>query len=874
MILSRRQMRLLNTTTGSFELFDDPRTVQYAILSHVWSKPGDPHYPEQTYEKIEAIQKTPKSPTSWIPGFGWLASASPVLAQFSQKIQNACRAAREHGLDWIWIDSGCIDKRSSAEVTLSINSMFDWYRYATVCYAFLYDVHDTSRPRSKDSEFGRSLWFTRGWTLQELLAPHVVIFVSHDWKPIGTKHSLASVIEEITSIDRAVLRKEKELFDVPVARRMSWASGRQTTLDEDKAYCLVGLFGVRLAPIYGEGAESFLRLQEAISRNIQDQTMLAWGTRKTLKTHKLAAQGETASTGGRAPTPAADVIGYEETYLFASSPASFSVEACAPLVPVSPQDLLSTLGVEGTFYPEYTTTAYGIRTRLPLAPFWSTEGSTYYLAFLACQVDHPEPRKKRFVALLLRHLDNSLLTSAEFTVGFLPCPPKLTVNTYHAHNLVVPTLLSKFYRLISLSEEEIAIHRGTVKIADVYIPYRPSDSLQARARDAPFLKNLVERPPKQSLVVELPAWRHALLQLHGFEVTTSKSHNGDVLSLQDRRRTDKGLPIRIEIAPCQCSEDWIRVTVTPRSQALPFSNSHRDHDEVGRAVCKFWEDHVYSWHLRDRVASRLLRFESPVGRVHGVRLTLTVDIQRRGAHSPTESLRHYHLDIEIHEDGADFPPLDMNSAKMGSTPTSPVAPLVQSAPWSANPHASTDHTPRQPRSLTPSRGGPSPPRDRGASQPPFQETRRAGNTLGGGSKVEAPGMGRTRSRSADGTERPAGLGGLEPMRQNSFLEMSPNPHTDPGSEYQDTSFVDPARLSECESFPMDSITRTLILPTVPQITQRSGYGVSVFHPSHAQPRQAGDTRTTPAWLVNAPASQSMNNRSASRYVEHNLRAKI
>jgi hypothetical protein len=114
--------------------------------------------------------------------------------------------ARIRGFDYIWIDTCCIDKSSSAELSETINSMFQWYKGSEICYAYLADVSCYDYPTEfGDSEFSQSRWFTRGWTLQELVAPKEVIFVDRDWKPLGTRTSLKQEIQSIAKVAHTVL---------------------------------------------------------------------------------------------------------------------------------------------------------------------------------------------------------------------------------------------------------------------------------------------------------------------------------------------------------------------------------------------------------------------------------------------------------------------------------------------------------------------------------------------------------------------------------------------------------------------------------------------------------------------------------------------
>lgn len=197
------------------------------------------------------------------------------------KIIKACNFAKSRGHGFIWIDTCCIDKKSSAELTEAINSMFNWYRKAAECYAYLPDVH-SERTETAMAELRRSEWFRRGWTLQELIAPSTVIFCTSSWRVIGDKrstahnHGLASIIKKATGVPRVVLRHPDKLWSFSVAERMSWASNRTTSRVEDTAYCLLGLFGVNMPLLYGEGHNAFLRLQREIMGGSLDESILAW----------------------------------------------------------------------------------------------------------------------------------------------------------------------------------------------------------------------------------------------------------------------------------------------------------------------------------------------------------------------------------------------------------------------------------------------------------------------------------------------------------------------------------------------------------------------------------------------------------------------
>ncbi|KAI0407312.1 HET-domain-containing protein [Xylaria palmicola] len=251
-------MRLLNAKTLRIEEFPSSVVPEYAILSHTW---GD----------HEA------SFSEWSPRLSRLRNSKK--AGFA-KILSTCRRARRDGLAYVWADTVCIDKSSSAELSEAINSMFAWYKNAKVCYVFLEDVstHLPGQVRLLDV-FQRSRWFTRGWTLQELLAPDYILFFSREWVELGTKKGLASSISLATGIDRLCLCKEKGLHEYSIAQRMSWAGTRATTREEDIAYSLLGMFNINMPLLYGEGRKAFRRLQEEITKVSDDHSIFAFNTR-------------------------------------------------------------------------------------------------------------------------------------------------------------------------------------------------------------------------------------------------------------------------------------------------------------------------------------------------------------------------------------------------------------------------------------------------------------------------------------------------------------------------------------------------------------------------------------------------------------------
>ncbi|KXJ86511.1 heterokaryon incompatibility protein-domain-containing protein [Microdochium bolleyi] len=252
-------MFLINTTTLRLEYFIGEHIPPYSILSHRWE---DEEVDHQTFKSAHRGAN--------LKGY--------------DKIAAACAQSLRQGIDYTWVDTCCIDKTSSAELTESINSMFAWYEKAVVCFAFLCDVNPNAQNPS-DTTIESSEWLKRGWTLQELLAPRKVEFYASDWTYIATRHELAVKLSLATGIADCYLldrpageSRRRRVLKASMGERMSWAARRRTTRKEDESYCLLGLFGVNMPLIYGEGGDAFIRLQEEILRHSFDPTLLAWGT--------------------------------------------------------------------------------------------------------------------------------------------------------------------------------------------------------------------------------------------------------------------------------------------------------------------------------------------------------------------------------------------------------------------------------------------------------------------------------------------------------------------------------------------------------------------------------------------------------------------
>jgi hypothetical protein len=182
-------MWLLNTKTFRLECFIiTSNPPKYAILSHTWAERE-----EHMFQALRDLDDGPSLPDELTSRAGWA------------KIEGTCRVAYEQGYNYVWIDSCCIDRSSSAELQESINSMFQWYEEAKTCFVYLQDVSGGEDPAGQDSQFRRSRWFKRGWTLQELLAPAHVHFLDMSWRSIGWKEDLLDILSDITGIESSYL---------------------------------------------------------------------------------------------------------------------------------------------------------------------------------------------------------------------------------------------------------------------------------------------------------------------------------------------------------------------------------------------------------------------------------------------------------------------------------------------------------------------------------------------------------------------------------------------------------------------------------------------------------------------------------------------
>ena len=347
--------------------------------------------------------------------------------------------------------------------------MYLWYRMSHVCYAYLADIptssqvvldsesletcgSDISTDTDTDSDqvdgfdasgvFRNSKWFTRGWTLQELIAPKVLEFYAADWTEIGTKTSLSYYLSVITRIRDPVLRGQQEPTTCLVAERMSWAARRKTTRIEDQAYCLLGIFNVNIPLIYGEGGHAFQRLQEEIMKTTEEYSLFV----SRLSGHKALLSGGRASqkSGPQVPIASTSLLNSLATSaaivprgLFAASPLDFDVRLRGP-----DGDHLSSLELDHSYLAvgdvglgedTPTMTGRGLRVRLLI---FETQGLTgvledkkkpvpIWLAYLNCKLEG-----KPICAALLREQPGRMVY--------------IRVRTFDACLFFAPVELDKF----------------------------------------------------------------------------------------------------------------------------------------------------------------------------------------------------------------------------------------------------------------------------------------------------------------------------------------------------------------------------------------------------------------------------------------------
>ncbi|PIL35508.1 hypothetical protein GSI_02236 [Ganoderma sinense ZZ0214-1] len=379
--------------------------------------------------------------------------------------------------------------------------MFAWYASSTVCYAFLSDVKSPrfhNERLVKRSRIGESKWFTRGWTLQELIAPRTVIFLSHDWQFLGTKASLSDVIEAATGISREILVHQLPLNLVSVTTRMSWASNRRTTRVEDEAYSLMGIFDINMSTLYGEGRRAFIRLQKEILKHIPDQSVFAWGS--------LFHVGNLVSLDANGPANAELSLQEQDlasSNVFAESPRSYA--RSGDISVLDHATFTRRLGIPDIGVPSYTLTPFGLRTRLPLLPVAQVLPATI------TDGPHPFPDNSYFILFACE------LGDEDAESGFIAA--LCTVDDLDASFSVAKTLNlavggspegrhQSLHRLVSLSSAQIDRCRSYLRTKVLYLPV-----------SAPSALDMHHASKQLSFGVRLAPWSRALVEDVGYAVS-------------------------------------------------------------------------------------------------------------------------------------------------------------------------------------------------------------------------------------------------------------------------------------------------------------------------------------------------------------------
>lgn len=348
--------RLTRHTTLLVDIYGaDLAVIEYAILSHCWGAPAE----EVQFKEMQGLARMGK------------AKRKKLRERIGyQKILKSCEQAFKDKLDWVWVDTCCINKESSAELSEAINSMFRWYESSKRCYAYLHDISDSAFPSEEDQEtFGQfngwPKWFTRGWTLQELIAPRDIQFFNRTWDCIGDKKGLASTLTKVTRVPEAILKDGLSSARPSVAQIMSWAADRKTTREEDRAYSLLGLLGVYMPMLYGEAKNAFQRLQLETIRKSNDHSIFAWDH-----------SGDIGRIGS----------------VLADDPSFF--RDCQDIDKLDPDEFISRFQIEPLFtekemrkvspkrFLTFSVTNGGIEISLPVAPYCGTP--SILRAWLAC----------------------------------------------------------------------------------------------------------------------------------------------------------------------------------------------------------------------------------------------------------------------------------------------------------------------------------------------------------------------------------------------------------------------------------------------------------------------------------------------------------
>lgn len=429
-------MWLLDTSTLKLNEYNPKDTGEerkgwtdppYAILSHTW---GD--------EEVS---------------FNDIKHAAAKQLRGYKKIEKSCALASSQQKKLIWIDTCCINKSSSAELSEAVNSMYHWYRRSSVCYVYLSDFEfvpfevgylQSFQTHTFAKEFKKCRWFSRGWTLQELLAPYNIEFYDKHWHYIGDKIDLVSQISAATGIDPHYIVDRNSVRRASVAARMSWASRRNTTRPEDEAYCLMGLFEVNMPLLYGERHQAFLRLQHEIARRSDDESLFAW--------HSRSVSGRALYSG-----------------MFADQPACFV--GCGHFIPIRERKLArapNTITSKGVAVDAYYVKLLSRAFHDYLKSFLSDETRQGEYVLLPLQCASAELPEQPFTIILKK-------SSHEVYLRFLPWE-KEVYDTWYPHNERIeatgrqpnrngPRFLSKLERkLIYVSQPPYDLYDSSMEI--------------------------------------------------------------------------------------------------------------------------------------------------------------------------------------------------------------------------------------------------------------------------------------------------------------------------------------------------------------------------------------------------------------------------
>ncbi|PIL33586.1 hypothetical protein GSI_04209 [Ganoderma sinense ZZ0214-1] len=387
-------MWLLRTDNAVLQYFASPEDVPggYAILSHIWDAEEDTFQYMMKLREEDKAGRTPHNP----------------LSRVREKTRLCCQLARSQGFDYVWIDYCCGDRSHVAELAKDVQSQFLYFSMAQVCYVHLRDVESGCDLHVTSSPFRASKWFESPWSLQELIAPDMVIFYSKEWKVLGTKQNLAPLLQEITAVPATVLTFEEDPASFSVAARMSWASQRRSaTRQEEQAYSLLGIMGVSMdVPPYGEGRKAFQRLQEEITKQLADTTVFVWGDKPALSYPEV-----TRLVRELPPVPAAHTHHSDASFLFAPAPSAFKsgfVKARSmPRLPIGN----TTYTLDTTNLLTFTVTSNGVLAQLPVIEL---SQQRILIAFISCSMDNKP------LGLVLERCPNASAGVPLYDVGINP----------------------------------------------------------------------------------------------------------------------------------------------------------------------------------------------------------------------------------------------------------------------------------------------------------------------------------------------------------------------------------------------------------------------------------------------------------------------